>query len=650
MKNKTFLLIVMAVLLFNIFAFNTSFGLGVAIFFAVFALILMVFFTNNTLASPNKKKLTAFLTIAAVVLILLTSITANDFISDLYRCFYFVTLYLMILLNGLQFYEHNLLWWLGQSVMALPSLFLLKKKEEMTSNSNDVEIVNHQQKIKTKVWQSFVTLLVVIVVLVVFGALLSAADPLFSNLINHLLASLLERLFFSALLVGSILIVSVFNYQPKSHDTSLSRQLSSTMTLAVVSSLLVLFTLFLFTQLQYLFASEAVFAKLNITYADYVRQGFIQLLWVGALGFIVTYFVHHKQINEQTPSTKLALKITNLILVGELFAILLSAANRNWLYVSAYGLSRIRWVGMIFLVWLFLVFCLHFLAILSKKISNKHFFFGFFLSGYLALVLLGVIKMDRQIVNYNLTQAKTTPDFYYLSLLSEEVIDVWYQQLPGISSEIEEISRRVDLGIETEEDLKRLAKIKVALFKIDNNLNQLIIKYGSLPSAQKAACIIEYGYSYYNKDHFLECLLRVDGLRDKKLAEKLIETQLKDDYYQDDNKNQDNQNQIQSNDDLSILNLTDDKVASLLDEYQEDRVWQATNLAEKKAHRYYLSLDGGCPSQFFSLYEKIKRVQYRRDISLGTQVNWTESVYSSPLINRKADYGLAENEGFFDDQ
>lgn len=124
--------------------------------------------------------------------------------------------------------------------------------------------------------------------------------------------------------------------------------LSSTMTITVLSMMLVVYTLFCAVQLRFLFAGALTDGLISLpdglTYSEYARDGFFQLLTVAAInlaifGIALTSTPHTPWLNATLGGL---LAVTAVMLA--------SAALRLGLYIGAYGLTWLRYASLTFIV------------------------------------------------------------------------------------------------------------------------------------------------------------------------------------------------------------------------------------------------------------------------------------------------------------
>lgn len=124
------------------------------------------------------------------------------------------------------------------------------------------------------------------------------------------------------------------------------RRAGVTETLVVLVAVDVLFALFAAVQVVYLFGGADTLAAVGMTYSDYARQGYFQLVGVVALAGLLLLGAH-----EVIGRTR-AFLVAALALLGLTGVILASAAVRLSLYQGAYGWTELRFFVAASIGWL----------------------------------------------------------------------------------------------------------------------------------------------------------------------------------------------------------------------------------------------------------------------------------------------------------
>lgn len=204
---------------------------------------------------------------------------------------------------------------------------------------------------------------VTVVLLVVFGALFAGADAAFADLLADLMPDVTVTdapLRVLLLVVGTLfaLCAAWTAAAPRRWDRikvkpgRARRRAEWALPLVVLA---VLFAAFNAVQLAVLFGGyEKVLAKTGLTYAEYARQGFWQLLVVTLLTVVVIGLALRWAPRGSDRDVLLVRSVLGAICVLTL-VVVASALRRMDLYVDAYGLTRLRisvagvelWLGLL---------------------------------------------------------------------------------------------------------------------------------------------------------------------------------------------------------------------------------------------------------------------------------------------------------------
>lgn len=165
-------------------------------------------------------------------------------------------------------------------------------------------------------------------------------------------------------------------------------------TLAVMD---LLYGFFIAVQFTVLFGGPEYLERVSgLTYAEYARSGFFQLVFVAGLNLTLVLTALQLGKQEEKGQRMLRVLATTLILMSGV--ILYSAAYRMTLYVSVYGLSFKRFLtywGMVILG-IFLVLAL--LKVWKRNFSYFKVAFAVSVAGWL---VLNFCNVDRLVARYN---------------------------------------------------------------------------------------------------------------------------------------------------------------------------------------------------------------------------------------------------------
>jgi hypothetical protein len=258
--------------------------------------------------------------------------------------------------------------------------------------------------------------------LVVFGALLLSADPIFASLVAlpdldfDKIASHLFLIGFFTWVVGGWSRALVTARGPQSHGgRKLPFELGMLDITAALGTLNALFAAFVLAQLGWFFGGEKFLqARTGLTAATYAREGFFQLVWVVAL--VVPVLMATRAALQ--PGRALARRHTllSLPIIGLLAAIIVSATLRMKMYVHFYGLTTDRLYPLVFMAWLAIV--LVWLACTVLRDWGRPFVAGAVGSGLAVLAGLNAFDPDLFVARVNVQRASHT------SVTTQPALDV----------------------------------------------------------------------------------------------------------------------------------------------------------------------------------------------------------------------------------
>jgi hypothetical protein len=284
--------------------------------------------------------------------------------------------------------------------------------------------------------------------LLLFGALFMSADPVFADLVVTLFGSLNLEEMVSRLLFVGVLAWLASGYlagfvtgtrlrgwvEPLVPRPSLGILETGT-ALALVN---LLFAAFVLVQLRYLFGGSAmVEVTPGLTYAEYAREGFAQLVVVAGL-VLPLLLAADWLLRRHAPRDVKVFRGLGGVLLLLLVVIMASAGQRVRVYQEAYGLTESRYYGAAFLVWLALVTAWFGATVLRGR--REHFAAPALLSGFVLVAALVVLNPDARIARGNLAPdphpgSALEVDAVYLGTLSADAVPVLLQALPTLAEE-----------------------------------------------------------------------------------------------------------------------------------------------------------------------------------------------------------------------
>jgi len=440
--------------------FDSIPGIGWGLFIVISMVALLMAF-------PKKKRtpLTYSLAILAGLAGLSGAWMANEFTQEMNLTVIYLSNLGLLLLFILPSIKWDGLWILkslwDSFFQSIRHLLVLFKLTFQTKNMKGAEAIRILK-----------TIFITFIVLLIFANLLGNADPIFEELIHDIKEEAAERTFLSLILGASLIFGLTLQVKRKEEDTQLKFFTFHDIMIPMIGIEL-LFAVFLFIQAKYLFGSHEAIVNFDITYSEYVRKGFIELLSTTLLGGFMAYFVIIKTKTLNKLSQINLLKGLNVILVLELFALLASAFKRDLLYIETYGLTRVRLIGGIFLVWLAATLMMLLITNLKKKHQEKHLFLGVFFISIVSFIYMNTVNMDHQIATYEHPTAET--DYFYISNLSVDAIHGWTQIIGGMKTELNTLIPIAELN---EEELQRVSDIYLSIQNIKEKRTHLEDKFG----------------------------------------------------------------------------------------------------------------------------------------------------------------------------
>jgi hypothetical protein len=245
--------------------------------------------------------------------------------------------------------------------------------------------------------------------LLVFGGLFMGADAVFRSLVVRFLGAVPSHVLliaFIAYCVGGFLRGLVFgkelNLGTGKHLLPIS--LGAIEMGVMLGVLDLLFLAFVAVQARYFFGGSAlVQATTGLTYAEYARRGFFELVTVAALVLPFLLLAHWLLRPDDVQGQRLFKWFAGMQIVL-LFVIMASALQRMRLYQAEYGMSEQRLYPTAFMGWLAVVFVWFCLTVFRGR--RNRFAFGAMVAGFLLIAILHLLNPDALIARTNLARAQ----------------------------------------------------------------------------------------------------------------------------------------------------------------------------------------------------------------------------------------------------
>jgi hypothetical protein len=265
--------------------------------------------------------------------------------------------------------------------------------------------------------------------LVVFGALLAAADPGFESLIRKLMTLDLSGIAQHSSVVlglGWVAAGVVGGVLQHSHDprsAPVRRQGLGAIEVGLSLGLIdLLFLVFVLSQLHYFFGGDAVVRETGgLTLSGYARRGFFELVWVTAL-VLPLLLAMHATLRPGDGAAMVTYRLAAGGMVGLALVIVASALHRMALYQRYYGLTELRFYGSAAIVGLAFTLIWLGLTVLGRR--PLRFAGGALLAWAAWLAMLHIVNPPAIVARVNLDRAaegKTFDVNYALELGADAV-------------------------------------------------------------------------------------------------------------------------------------------------------------------------------------------------------------------------------------
>ena len=190
----------------------------------------------------------------------------------------------------------------------------------------------------------------------------------------------------------------------------------------------VLFIVFGVVQLGWLFGGRALVASTSVTYAEYARRGFFELVTVAALALPVALGAYTAGVRRldaaaaYAPRVRRALRVAAGTLLACVGIVLVSAADRMRLYQDAYGLTELRFYAAAFMGWIAVMAACATATVLRDRPAP--FALGALTSTWLWVLALDAADPDARIVGANVERARAGRPFdaAYVAALSADAV------------------------------------------------------------------------------------------------------------------------------------------------------------------------------------------------------------------------------------
>jgi hypothetical protein len=226
-------------------------------------------------------------------------------------------------------------------------------------------------------------------------------------------------------------------------------KLDSIITATILTVMNSVYILFVLVQFSYLFGAGKGYLPEDLSYAEYARNGFTELVLVTGLNFLILVVVlQYTQIKGRMGLV--VQQVLLLILVCCSAIMLGSAFVRLNLYEQAYGYTYIRFLVHAFMIFLGLLLIIAALRIRYTKIPLIRCYIVLGLSAY---TLMNYMGMDNRIAELNIERYHQTGniDTAYLASLSADALPLLKEfaskEFPELETHLMERKQVLDMHV-----------------------------------------------------------------------------------------------------------------------------------------------------------------------------------------------------------
>ncbi|WP_236711178.1 DUF4173 domain-containing protein [Streptomyces sp. 150FB] len=273
------------------------------------------------------------------------------------------------------------------------------------------------------------TVVVAAVLLIVFGALFASADAAFSDLIGELSPDVSVSdgpwrfLLFVLGLLAALTAAHTAAAPPRWDRATVKEgrpraRMEWALPLIILN---LLFAAFIAVQLAVLFGGyDKILRETGLTYSEYARQGFWQLLWVTLLVILVVALARRWAPRDGARDRTLV-RVVLGVLCALTLVVVVSTLRRMDLYVDAYGLTRLRVSVAAMEIWLGVVIVL---ILVAGAVGGRWLPRAVAASAGAAVLAFGLLSPDALVAERNQQryEASGKLDLVYLQELSADAV------------------------------------------------------------------------------------------------------------------------------------------------------------------------------------------------------------------------------------
>ena len=291
-------------------------------------------------------------------------------------------------------------------------------------------------------------------VTLIAAAFLSSADDNFGRAVAKIFSGFGDNFFQNLLIFAFSLPLSFLLFgilrgaksrrKTLTCDTGCAARAPAAAVCAALAPIILLYLLFFLCQIPYFTGAFGGTLPEGYSYSEYARQGFFELCAVTVINLVVIILSHlfaKASENGEKPASVRAFSVVFCLLTLSLIA---SALSKMFLYISEYGLTRLRFYTSWFMILLAAVFIVVIIRKLIPRLPGVKVLFAVFT---VCLAALCFCDPDARVAQYNvesyLSGQTDSIDKESLYDLSESALP-YIEQLPLTESEKAEVQMKFE--------------------------------------------------------------------------------------------------------------------------------------------------------------------------------------------------------------
>lgn len=425
-------LALLTAILYDLFFWNQHLGLGFVLFVAIYLMVFLV------LALVTNKIHSSWAFLLMVPIIILTTdvfVYNNILVQFLVPLVVFALLVVFTMLVTLRNKEKH--------PFFLTHIPLIKHLDLPFTKLGRIydDLFKWDKKSESGVYKKIITgLIIALPLLFIFGVLFSSADAVFADWVHRMFRfdiapttpwRILRTGIFTALIASFFYVVTSEEHSVMGAVRSI-RKLDSTIIASILGVINVFFLVFVVIQITYLFGGRNFVLENHLTFAEYARRGFFELVAVMVLSAGLLLFSYYSYIHNSTGVGKKILGALQILFLAQIAVIGFSALNRMDVYQQAYGFTVERLYVEWFIYFLLAQVVFAIVCVLVRW-SFRNYFYLILTTSLVAFTLISSLNVDfmiaRENVNRSLGDLKKL-DLLYFNELSVDAAPALDPLLP----------------------------------------------------------------------------------------------------------------------------------------------------------------------------------------------------------------------------